>query len=263
MKSIPTPIERGPPSRDSGEIDLTAIARRPGERLRNPFAEVPAPRPRPRGRALAPAAGLVAVLFAVAGVAYAAVERPAPPAAAFAGTEPLEEVQAPWPALAVVAPSVATSRETRRAPSRAAPARRARPRAAPPPAPEVVPRDWEVGAREPVDRSLDELLDAAIGTVESDPDTQVARERLPSLPSPGQVRTTLRALEPEARRCLATGDSTTVRLLLDGASGEVRSAAANALPGDRAACVEAVMETARFPRFERDTFTVSTHLAKR
>lgn len=112
---------------------------------------------------------------------------------------------------------------------------------------------WETGGADdaPIDRSLDSLLDAALG----EPSEEVATptEALPRTPTARQVRLTLDALSGEVQQCADTG-RVTARVVVNGETGRVRTADVSGSPA--AACMERALETARFPRFAQDTFTV-------
>lgn len=124
-----------------------------------------------------------------------------------------------------------------------------------PPAPAAPVHQWETGSHEEaaIDRDLDTLLDSALGGPAEATPGEAPTEALPPTPTARQVRTTLDALAGEVRQCAESGD-VTARIVISGPTGRVSSASVSG--SARAACMERVLRTARFPRFERERFTV-------
>jgi outer membrane biosynthesis protein TonB len=118
-------------------------------------------------------------------------------------------------------------------------------------------------AREP-DRSLDGLIDAASGAevteLEGMRGTSSTAPSLPEMPSRDSVLRALRSASDEVAAC-APGDvgTATVRVVIEGATGRVRSANVTGdLAGTEAgSCVARTVRSVQFERFSRERFEVS------
>ena len=104
------------------------------------------------------------------------------------------------------------------------------------------------------DSELGRLLDEALGGRS----TVAAGESLPARPNASSLTTTLRSLEPRIARCAPDDAGTaTARLVIDGATGRVRSVSwVGATPMSHA-CMEAVLEDVEVSRFEQSSFSIS------
>lgn len=283
-----TPPEPATPRDDSGLFDLAALTGRypaPPEPRREDYAVgmwTPGPMLEPAPRRFAWAASLrwvalapllAALVFGLGHVSGALatgeiggapvtpvtvtldrkvspVDEPSPQPSLDPVVEPEPEAE-PEPEVVAEVVAEATPAPNRRArtPRPTTPARTTPPRTTPAnPA-----TSWETGGADeaPIDRSLDDLLDAALG--EPSAETATPSAVLPRTPTARQVRLTLDALSGEVAQCADTGQ-VTARVVVNGDTGRVRSADVSGSP--EAACMERVLETARFPRFSQDTFTV-------
>lgn len=254
--------------RDSGLFDLDSLLTTRSPTFPPRWVEIkapdPAPQPSRRGRWWAlPLAGLLTAFTAVA-FAWAPAA-PATPMQVAMSTSSAAPVAArvPITVIPTVPHATAVTPEEAAPPparvrtrtARATPRRAATTPAAP--APSTPARSWATGSgssAEPLDRSIDSLLDAAVGTTPADP-RPTPTVSLPATPTRRQVSTTLRALEGEVAQC---GEgAVTVRLTVDGDTGRVdRATVAGANSSAVAGCVQDVVESARFPRFEQDQFVV-------
>ncbi len=174
--------------------------------------------------------------------------RPAEVSEERAVEEAVEATPEPEPSVETAAEPTVTREPTTR-PRRA----RVTPRAPASTTPATPALSWETGGPEDgsVGRDLDALLDAALGGPSAP--TSTPAEALPRTPTARQVRVTLDALSGEVQQCAEDGD-VTARVVVDGATGAVRDARVTG--SSASACMERVLETARFPRFGQDTFTV-------
>lgn len=256
--------------RDSGLFDLDSLLTTRSQTFPPRWVEIkgpdPAPQPSRRSRWWAlPLAGLLTAFTAVA-FAWAPAVPVAPMHVAVSTTsETPRAAQVPIhvvptvPHAAAVTPEEVAPPPARVRTRRAVATRRAAPPAPPAaaPAPSSAPaRTWATGSGSdaPLDRSIDSLLDAAVGATAADP-RPTETVSLPPTPTRRQVSTTLRALEGEVGQC---GEgAVTVRLTVDGDTGRVsRASVSGADSGAVAGCVQDVVESARFPRFEQDQFVV-------
>jgi hypothetical protein len=114
------------------------------------------------------------------------------------------------------------------------------------------------------DRSLDGLIDAATGAevaeLEGMDESSSTASSLPEMPSRDAVLRALRGASDEVAAC-APGDAgtATVRVVIEGATGRVRSATVSGdLAGTEAgSCVARAVRDVRFERFSRERFEVS------
>ena len=256
--------------RDSGLFDLEALMSTRSETFPPRWAEIkaPDPAPQPSRRAtwwVLPLAGLITAFTAVA-FAWAPPLPASPMHVAMSTSSPATmAAHVPIHVIPTAPHAPATAAPAERAPP---PPRVRTPRARPAPrvtapaststsTPTTVARSWATGSgatADPLDRSIDSLLDAAVGSTSADP-RPTRTVSLPSTPTRRQVSTTLRALEGEVRQC---GDgAVTVRLTVAGDSGRVnRASVQGAEDATVARCVSDVVESARFPRFAQDQFVV-------
>lgn len=104
------------------------------------------------------------------------------------------------------------------------------------------------------DSELGRLLDEALGGRS----TVAAGESLPARPNASSLTTTLRSLEPRIARCAPDDAGTaTARLVIDGATGRVRSVSWVGATPTSHACMEAVLEDVEVSRFEQSSFSIS------
>ena len=274
---------------DSGVIDLRALfeeqranaatgERRPLVVDAPPLVSPPRERPASKRTGFVAWAASVAV-FALSAIVFAAVPRTGSPEvlaevtapektveSTAGGMTPVRQAATPVPlvdeAAADAEPeaddAAEAESETRAARTSTTRRRTARVPDSVDPAPATPAHDWEAGSADgnsALDASIQELLDRAIGG--ASPAAGVSEEALPATPTRRQVSTTLRALEGEVRRCVEDG-VVPVRLVTHGPTGRVTQVTVRGeLAGTAAArCVASAVESARFPRFERERFII-------
>lgn len=90
------------------------------------------------------------------------------------------------------------------------------------------------------------------------PEEEVDHRTLGEVPSPEEIAAVMQALAPDVRRCVgSTGRVFEVSVVLDGATGHARSAQFPPVAEYAAECLERTFTAAEFPRFRRDSYTVS------
>ena len=106
-----------------------------------------------------------------------------------------------------------------------------------------------------IDSDIDRLLEAALSG--SRPGATAA-ETLPATPAQRDVTSALRGLERQVAMCReGEGAIAATRIVIDGATGRVQSVRVTGVDAEASACVSDLVETASFPRFAQDTFTVT------
>ncbi len=265
-----------PPTEDSGIIDLRALLeeQRAAEaagtsRPLTPIAPPLVAERQSKSRAPTPFVAWIAsvAVFALSAIVYAAatprvaatpeaLRAPAKHELSSGDHTPMRAPAAPVALVTLDEPEPEPVVDIAPAPTR----RVRRPASVPEPSrPAPAPsHSWGSGSTDgetPLDGSIDELLDRALGEGSSaDP----MRETLPETPTRRQVSTTLRALEGEVRECAESGVAR-VRLVVDGATGRVSSATVSGehAGGPAASCIAQAVRSAHFPRFERERFVIT------
>lgn len=195
--------------------------------------------------AMAPEAPTSGAVVTTAAMAKQKAIRPAitpmEPDAAPEPTEP-ESSDAPSGTVASIAVPVPTTR-TRSGRVPATP-RRAEPVRPSEPTPTTSSRSG--------DSELGRLLDEALGGRST-----IVTESLPVRPNASSLSSTLRSLESRIARCAPDDSGTaTARLVIEGATGRVRSVSwVGATPASHA-CMEAVLDDVEVSRFEQSSFSI-------
>lgn len=114
------------------------------------------------------------------------------------------------------------------------------------------PKEEPKAAAPPKDRSIDDLLDGAVGSK--------AEKKLPDSPTRAQVLKAIKGIMPAVKSCAKEGGVTgkaTAAITVRGSSGKVSNVNVTGIQGPVGSCIARAVRKARFPQFAKPTFSIN------